>query len=498
MAIKKMNLYVEKLAKSRIAIILFITLSFISIILLSLFVYSQQVTEVPSIPSIPNLGEVRYYGYKYANYSNIIISAKEEISCEWKPDNIDDGWKNCEAIFEVENQNNIKPTISVPNFSFIFAKSNNRNLTINFSNTYTLYNETFTNLTEIEGNITENIFLFTKRKFSNFTNLPSSINTAIPFSIRLSYEAPKYEGNSFNLNISAPGFNGFLDPDQTSCGTLSTENAVYTLTQNVSSAGTCFTITANNVTLNGNGSTVTYGTNGTNNFIGVSIDTVNLTTVHSIIIEQGNSSGSSKYGIYINGGDNATIYNNTITTNGSLATGIISSASKFNLIRNNNITINGSSTSGIALGTNNTILNNQINIKGSGDGIAFSFNQNNTIEGNVIITYGGGNGISLTGEDFAHILHNNITIKGAGKGISISSGSDYAVINGNIINITGSGDGMGVVGNVVNITNTTIITTGGGKGIILTGSTNGTLRGINIKTNASNAYGIYTNTSSFS
>ena len=39
----------------------------------------------------------------------------------------------------------------------------------------------------------------------------------------------------------------------TDCGGLNTTNAVYTLTGNVSSNGTCFNITANNVTLNGNG-----------------------------------------------------------------------------------------------------------------------------------------------------------------------------------------------------------------------------------------------------
>ena len=53
--------------------------------------------------------------------------------------------------------------------------------------------------------------------------------------------------------------------DVSSCQTLSTANTVYTLTQNVSSNGTCFTITANNVTLDGQGYQVTYGINGSNN-----------------------------------------------------------------------------------------------------------------------------------------------------------------------------------------------------------------------------------------
>ncbi|MEK6843801.1 MAG: SdiA-regulated domain-containing protein, partial [Nanoarchaeota archaeon] len=193
-----------------------------------------------------------------------------------------------------------------------------------------------------------------------------------------------------------------------------------------------------------------------------------------------------------------TIYNNTITTNGSDA--ISNTASKFNFIHNNNITTNGTSSDGILPGTNSTVLNNQITIKGaSGDGITFNGNANNTLQGNVIIISNGvGNGITVVNGDFTHILHNNITTRGTGDGISFSSGSDYAVINGNIINTSGSGDGMDINGVGTNITNTTITTTGGGIGIILSSSTNGTLRGINIKTNASNAYGIYTGTSAVS
>ena len=236
----------------KIEIIVYAILIFLSMILFSLFVNSQQVIEMPSIPSIPNFGEVKYYDYKYANYSNIIISTKKEVFCEWKPDNIDDGWKTCEAVFDIENLNIIKPTITLPNLNFSFLNSSVRNIVINFSNISTIYNETYSDITEQLVNITdengnnitamnatERILQFVRRKFDNFTAVPNTINTATQFAIRIKYEAPKDQENQFNFNISTTGFRGFIDPDQSSCADLSTANSVYTLTQDISSVGAC-------------------------------------------------------------------------------------------------------------------------------------------------------------------------------------------------------------------------------------------------------------------
>ena len=44
----------------------------------------------------------------------------------------------------------------------------------------------------------------------------------------------------------------------TSCQTLATEGATYTLQNDVRAPGTCFTVSADNITLNLNGHTVTY------------------------------------------------------------------------------------------------------------------------------------------------------------------------------------------------------------------------------------------------
>ena len=81
-----------------------------------------------------------------------------------------------------------------------------------------------------------------------------------------------------------------------SCGTLSTANEVYVLNQNVNSAGTCFTIIANNVTLDCNGYTISYSQSST----GYGIDNsggYNSVNVKNCNIIQGGDYDNS-YGIY--------------------------------------------------------------------------------------------------------------------------------------------------------------------------------------------------------
>jgi hypothetical protein len=64
----------------------------------------------------------------------------------------------------------------------------------------------------------------------------------------------------------------------TACGTLGNSGATYALQNDVSASGTCFTVTANNVTLNLNGHRVTYNAGDQGN-------------VHAISVTTGNSQG---------------------------------------------------------------------------------------------------------------------------------------------------------------------------------------------------------------
>jgi len=68
-----------------------------------------------------------------------------------------------------------------------------------------------------------------------------------------------------------------------SCQTLGNTGTTYVLESNVSAAGTCFTVTANNVTLDLNGHTVTYNT------------AAQSSAVHAIAVTNGNSQGFSVY-----------------------------------------------------------------------------------------------------------------------------------------------------------------------------------------------------------
>ena len=56
--------------------------------------------------------------------------------------------------------------------------------------------------------------------------------------------------------------NGSLVQYIDDCGTLNTTNGVYALTNNVNSTGTCFNISANNVTLDCQGYTINYSSDG--------------------------------------------------------------------------------------------------------------------------------------------------------------------------------------------------------------------------------------------
>ncbi len=106
-------------------------------------------------------------------------------------------------------------------------------------------------------------------------------------------------GTSHNYNVS--GMRSYTVnsgvSSLTDCGTLGVANTVYTLQNNVTSNSTCFTITANNVTLNGNGYSINYSANGTLGY-GVNVTGWNFTTVKNARIVEGTSTTSSKHGIY--------------------------------------------------------------------------------------------------------------------------------------------------------------------------------------------------------
>lgn len=89
------------------------------------------------------------------------------------------------------------------------------------------------------------------------------------------------------------------------CGTLTQSGETYTLTRDLTSADTCLTVTANNVVIDLNGFTITYGSGGAANVYGVrsgwgygNIRVTNGT------IRQSQSAGSFAHAIYASSGSN--------------------------------------------------------------------------------------------------------------------------------------------------------------------------------------------------
>ena len=122
-------------------------------------------------------------------------------------------------------------------------------------------------------------------------------------------------GISFIGLASAWADNGNPTQNVDGCNLLNTTGATYTLTGNVSSTGTCFTISSQNITLDCTGNWITYSTGGAINTPGVYTNQFNSTIKNCNILD-GNwgSSQITRYGIYFNANDNSTLFNNFVNT----------------------------------------------------------------------------------------------------------------------------------------------------------------------------------------
>mgnify|MGYP001571991183 CR=1 FL=1 len=161
------------------------------------------------------------------------------------------------------------------------------------------------------------------------------------------------------------------------CGTISSPG-YYTLSNNVFSPGTCFTINSDNVNLDCQGNTITYGISSPG--FGVTATNKNNIVIRNCNINQGSPQGSShavkfdvvnqaqvlnsnintigvnSFGIYDLGNSqvlNHLYENNIITTSGAWSSGIEVISGGNNIIRSNNITTTGSNTKGVLVSTNN-------------------------------------------------------------------------------------------------------------------------------------------------
>lgn len=198
------------------------------------------------------------------------------------------------------------------------------------------------------------------------------------------------------------------------CQELNTANTVYALARNVNTGGTCFNITANNVTLDCNNYMINYSQ--TNVGYGIYNNGKNSSTIKNCNIVLGSNTASS-FGIYFLGSSNyGQIINNTILIPASASTAIYLSSSLNNLLSANSIT---GTHHGIHLQTSsnyNNLTNNNVNTT-SQIGIYLQDSSKGNIISNNIVQSATSNSIYL------RTLSNNNTV------------IENTLINGNVYTV---------------------------------------------------------------
>ena len=226
-----------------------------------------------------------------------------------------------------------------------------------------------------------------------------------------------------------------------SCQNLTIENGNYLLNQSVSSEGTCFTISADNIVLDGQGYTINYSNSTTGYGIDNSAGYDNI-TIKNLNIVQGKAIIDYTYAIYGHNMSDSTIKDNTIATSQDEAYGIYLRSSSMNIITNNTIATSGLAGWGIFLhlfSDSNILYENKIASSGPlGFGIYLMYSNLNNINKNTITTSGeSAEAIKVTIGNENDISGNTISTSNTeGYGIRIYYANESNVSN-NIITTSG-------------------------------------------------------------
>ncbi len=584
------------------------------------------------MPEIYDGEEVEYYDYKFSKHNSIITSTLREIHCDYKPDNIDNGWKICEAIFDIENTGEDKPILENPELLLSFDNSDIiKDIEILYSSDYkiidedilipdeeigfneddsysekvnqkrtitgltinednetrierhslnedkikildkkeikfselkkreygkfkeietlikkvnpednltfvedtiifensSIYNESeeIANMTEnnshfndsiIENNsiaqnvgevISENEFINeienktlienqsnainVKEKVETINNSINNvtetnsleeenvtnnevfgtgffiteqendhkspkINTKKPFAIKIKFEIPKYARNSFNFTLNEKNFTSSIDPDISECGNLNSANGIYTLSQDVTADGNCFTISNENITLDCNGYSINYSYSGADGY-GVISTSIN-STIKNCKIQHAPVDISIVYGIYLLNSRGSLIENNTLMTllnkdpwNNEI--GILMINSSFSILNQNNFINVGDEPISLYLrasSNNNLISNNVFFLEGNSQRSTIAiFNEeshNNIIIQNIMDTNSLDDNYGIFSESSSNILilSNlfNVLAGSESYGIYFQETSDSVIYNNSINHSSEGGIGM--------------------------------------------------------
>ena len=219
-------------------------------------------------------------------------------------------------------------------------------------------------------------------------------------------------------------------------GVLDSVGQTYTLTENITSDGTCLFVTAANVTLDCNGYWINYSINGTDNQYGVFTNQFN-TTVKNCNIVDGNWSagtGTARHGIYFNTADNGTIFNNYVSVNNSYGI-FLYDETNFNNLTNNYIISNRSFGLYLNSAQNNTLVSNRMIIGGANSALVLMVSSDNTLINNTAENLGSGNGILIQVSSYNN-LTNNTGIGDTSQGIRLVSSSYNNFTNNTAISST--------------------------------------------------------------
>ncbi|MFA5071419.1 MAG: NosD domain-containing protein [Candidatus Pacearchaeota archaeon] len=269
--------------------------------------------------------------------------------------------------------------------------------------------------------------------------------------------------------------------DVTACGTLSSANTIYVLQNDVTTTGTCFTISASNITLDLNGHNIIYGNqsstglyngifsnrnytkilNGsiirntlqtTTNGEGIYLQFSNLSVVQDVLIQNASdaimlqegfnnnftnitTTYNKRYGVYIYV-SSANNFSNVVSNNNQVGIYFYTNSSNNTLT---NITANDNSNQGIVLlsQANNNSFNNVVAVENGGAGINIASSKNIFI--NATIDSNSQGGIS-----FSSLSNNNTFINATANSNSGSGVSFFTSSNNTLTNVTANSNSYGI------------------------------------------------------
>ena len=308
---------------------------------------------------------------------------------------------NCSATLSDPDAGNLL------NVSLVWYKNNVTNLSVDYNNSYS------------NGTMFSSILASGNLSVGDSWKCGLRLNDGIAYSNWV---------NSSALTVASAGL--------TTCSNLTLADTTYYLMNNVSTTGNCFTVSANNITLDCGGKTIT----GNNAYGGKA---VGISAYHNVTVKNCRMT-TITYGVYGANSLGLNITNNTMYDSGECdasAWGIYFSSVNNSYIKNNNITnmfgaafddkcwFYGDAGGGIYLtkSNDNLLSDNNLNgkyvtgISGADYGISLEVGSNNNTITN-ITSYSNSVGI-LLGTSSNNIV-TNITSYSNSKGVSIVSGAN--------------------------------------------------------------------------